>query len=179
MRKKAKYIGIIILVAVFAILLLYTNQSTGFIKIDTPGFETDLVIRNRKTSLFGRKPISLSGNGPFEIKVGSYMPRRIVLRKTETSDKWYSLVSNGKWGDLGAIDVSKGQTTEIRLGPPLKIKTEIRHSTRNETISVSIVGRAGEQWNPQVLTPEGPKTAKLKVINETGDVLAEGRCQYG
>lgn len=180
MMKKTAYIGIILLIAIFAAVILFFYQGTGYIKIDAPGFETDLVIRNRKTSLFGRKSISIQGSEPVKILAGSYMPERIVLRRTEDSDKWWSLVSRGNsWGRLAAINITKDQTTNIELGPPLTIRTEVQQKQRAATISVSLTGRAGEKWSPQVLTPNGPQTAELKIVDETGTILAAGRCQYG
>ncbi len=178
--KKTAYIGIILLIAVFVVVISYIHQGTGYIKIDAPGFETDLTLRNRKTSLFGRKSISVQSSEPVEIRAGSYMPERIVLRKTGDSDKWWSLVTREKsWGRLGAIDVTKNQTTNIELGPPLTIRTEVKQKQRTATISVSLVGRAGEKWSPQVLTPDGPESAELKIFDETGNALAAGRCRYG
>jgi hypothetical protein len=180
MMKKTAYIGIILLIAVFAIVILFINQGAGYIKIDAPGFETDLTLRNKKTSLFRRKSISILGSEPARIRAGSYMPERIVLRRTEGSNKWWSLVTRGNsWGRLGAINVIKDQTTNIELGPPLTIQTEVQQKQRNATISVSLTGRAGEKWSPQLLTPDGPQTAELKIFDETGNVLAAGRCRYG
>lgn len=180
MKKKTAYIGIILLVAVFTVVIIYVNQGTGYIKIDAPGFETDLILRYKKTSLFGRKTISLRGSEPAEIRAGSYMPERIVLRRTEDSDKWWSLITRGNsWGRLEVINVTKNQTTNIELGPPLTIGTEVQQKQRTATISVSLTGRAGEKWSPQVLTHKGTESAGLKIFDETGNVLAAGRCRYG
>lgn len=180
MMKKKSYIGIILLIVIFAAVFLYINQGSGYIKIDAPGFETDLILRNRKISLFGRKSISIQDSEPARIRAGSYMPEQIVLRRTGDSDKWWSLVTRGNsWGRLGAINVTKNQTTNIELGPPLTIRTEVQQKQRTATISVSLTGRAGEKWSPQVLTHDGPQSAELKIFDETGNVLAAGRCQYG
>ncbi len=178
--KKTAYIGIIFFIAVFTVVIIFVNQGTGYIKIDAPGFETDLILRNRKTSLFGRKSISLQGSEPVEIRVGSFIPERIVLRRTEDSDKWWSLVTRGNsWGRLETINITKNKTTTIELGPPLKILTEVKQNQRTATISVSLVGRAGEKWSPQVLTHDGSESAELKIFDEAGNVLAAGRCRYG
>ena len=127
MKKITAYIGIILLVAVLAGVILVANRETGYIKIDTPGFETDLNLRKIRTSLLGKKTISVQGSEPVEIPVGSYTPENIVLRRTEDPDKWWSLVSRGNfWGELASIHVTKDQTTEIRLGPPLVIRTEVQ-----------------------------------------------------
>lgn len=180
MKKITAYTGIILLVALFAGVFIVANRGTGYIKIDAPGFETDLNLRNRRTSLFGRKTISIQGSEPVEIRAGSYMPERIVFRRTEDSETWWSLISRGNsWGQLSTIDIAKDQTTEIKLGPPLVIQTEVQQKQRTARISVSLIGRADESWNPQLLTPDGPQTAKLKIIDESENTLAEGRCQYG
>ena len=180
MKKKTAYIGLILSVAAFAAVILVVNQETGYIKTEAPGFETDLNLRSRRTSLWGRKSISLSGSEPAEIRAGSYMPERIVLRQTEDSDRWYSLISRGNsWGKLATIDIAKGQTTMLKLGPPFVIRTDVQQKSQAATISVSLIGQAGEKWNPQVLTANGPQAARLKIVDEAGNILAAGRCQYG
>ena len=180
MKRKTAYIGIILVLAIFAVGILFVNQGAGYIKVEASGFETDLNLRSRRASLFGRKTIALQGDEPAKISAGSYMPERIVLRRTEDSDKWYSLVSRGNaWGELASINVAKDQTTEIKLGPPFVIQTEVQQRQQTATISVSLIGQADEKWNPQVLTPKGPQTAKLKIVDEAGNTLAAGRCQYG
>ena len=180
MKKITVYIAVSLLVAFSAGVIVVAGRETGYIKIDAPGFETDLSLRKIRTSLLGKKTISVQGSEPVEIPVGSYIPVNIVLRQTEDSRNWYSLISSGNaLADLADIDIAKDQTTEIKLGPPLVIRTEVQQKQRTATISVSLIGRAGEKWNPQVLTPDGPRTAKLKIFDETEHILAEGRCQYG
>jgi hypothetical protein len=181
MKKTTSYIGVILIIVFFSVTILFAGQKTGYIKIDPPGFETDLVLHNRTAILFGKKSLSIRGDKPAEIRAGSYKPERIILRKTENSDTWWSLVSRrgNLWGELAKIDVAEGQTTVLKLGPPLTIRTEVRQKQRSASISVLLIGRSGEHWNPQVLTSKGRRKAKLKIIDETGNVLTEGPCQYG
>jgi hypothetical protein len=175
MKKRAIWISVAIIAA--AILLLYSySQGTGYIKIEASGFETDLNLRGR----WGRKTISVSGSEPVEISAGIYKPERIVLRKTKDADKWWSILSRrGLWGELAAINIVKGKTTVLKLGPPLEMRTDIQRSGQNATIGLSLIGRASEHWSPQVLTYDGPQTAKLKIIDEAGKVLAADNFKYG
>ena len=93
MKKKTAYIGIILLIAVFTVVILFVNQGTGYIKIDAPGFETDLILQKRNFSLWKRKSISLQGIEPAQIRVGSYRPYYIALRRTEDSGEWWTITT--------------------------------------------------------------------------------------
>ncbi len=175
MKKRDIWISAAIIAA--AVLLLYSySQGTGSIKIEALGFETDLNLRGR----WGSKTISVSGSEPVEISAGTYKPERIVLRKTKDADKWWSILSRrGLWGKLATINIVKGKTTLLKLGPPLEMRTDIQRMGQNAAIGLSLIGRAGEHWSPQVLTYNGPQTAKLKIIDEAGKVLAAGNFRYG
>ncbi len=176
MQKKTVLIGLIILFAVFAVVVFVINRGSGYVKIEASGFETDLNLRGR----WGSKTISVSGSEPVEISAGIYKTERIVLRKTKDADKWWSILSRrGLWGELATINIVKGKTTLLKLGPPLEMRTDIQRMGQNAAIGLSLIGRAGEHWSPQVLTYDGPQAAKLKIIDEAGKVLAAGNFKYG
>mgnify|MGYP001109089363 CR=1 FL=1 len=174
--KKIIVIPVIIIVLI-GLIIFYYSQQTGYIKIEAPGFETDLNLSGR----WGSKAISLSTSEPVVIRVGTYKPERIVFRLTKASDQWWSILCRREpWGKLARINVAKGNTTTLKLGPPLEIRTDVQHKNRTVSIGLALVGRAGEHYSPQVLTHNGPLPAPaVTIVDESGQELASGKFEYG
>lgn len=167
----------LIIVVLIGIIFLYYSQQTGYIKIDVPGFEADLSLRGPG----GAKTISASDITPQEIRAGTYKPERAVVRFTKTSDQWWAIFCRSEpWGKLATVNVAEGQTTVLKFGPPLAIRTDAQPKNQTVSIGLSLVGRAGEHYNPQVLMPKGrPPAPKIKIVDEAGNVLASGNFEYG
>jgi hypothetical protein len=167
----------VIIVVLIGLIFLYYSQQTGYIKIEAPGFETDLNLSGR----WGSKTISVSGSEPVEIRAGTYKPERIVVRLTKAGDQWWSILCrNEPWGKLATINVAKGNTTALKLGPPLEMRTDVQRNNLTVSIGLTLVGRAGEHYSPQVLTPNGPPSApKIKIMDQAGNILASGKFEYG
>jgi hypothetical protein len=167
----------VIIVVLIGIILFYYSQQTGYIKIEAPGFETDLNLSGR----WGSKAISVSGSEPVGIRAGTYKPERIVVRLTKASDQWWSILCrNEPWGKLATINVAKGNTTALKLGPPLEMRTDVQRNNRTVSIGLTLVGQAGEHYSPQVLTHNGPlPEPTVKIVDESGQELASGKFEYG
>jgi len=168
---------IVVVVVLIGIIFLYYSQQTGYIKIEAPGFETDLNLSSR----WGSKAISMSGSEPVGIRAGTYKPERIVVRLTKTSEQWWSILCRREpWGKLATINVAKGNTTALKLGPPLEMRTDVQRNNRIVSIGLTMVGQAGEHYSPEVLTHNGPRPApKVKIVDESGQELASGKFEYG
>ena len=167
----------VIIVVLIGIIFLYYSQQTGYIKIEAPGFETDLNLNGR----LGSKAISLSGSEPVGIRTGTYKPERIVVRLTKASDQWWSILCRREpWGKLATINVAKGNTTTLKLGPPFEIRTDVQRNNRIVSIGLTMVGQAGEHYSPEVLTHNGPLPAPtFTIVDESGQKLASGKFEYG
>jgi hypothetical protein len=97
----------------------------------------------------------------------------------QDGDRW-QMVSRGPWGELETIRVEPGISTELKVGPPLTVKTNV--ATKDEVVSVglSIFGQAGERYNPGVQKNGQRQPApELKIVDEAGKVLATGNFAYG
>jgi hypothetical protein len=167
----------VIIVVLIGLTILYCSQQTGYIKIEAPGFETDLNLSSR----WGSKVISVSTSEPVGIRTGTYKPERIVVRLTKTSEQWWSILCRREpWGKLARIEVAKGNTTTLKLGPPLEIRTDAQHRNRTASIGLALVGQAGEHYSPEVLTHNGPLQAPaFTIVDESGQELATGKFEYG
>ena len=167
----------VIIVVLIGLIIFYYSQQTGYIKIEAPGFETDLNL----SGIWGSKAISVSTSEPVGIRTGTYKPERIVVRLTKASDQWWSILCRREpWGKLATINVAKGNTTALTLGPPLEIRTDVQRKNRTVSIGLALVGQAGEHYSPQVLTHNGPLPAPaVTIVDESGQELASGKFEYG
>ncbi len=139
---------ILIILAIVLLLVIFwakdfNSEKTGYIKIDTPGFDTSLDLRS---GYWGKKTIR-SSDGAVSVPAGTYKPghAKLVANKGKKNDLTISHGS-GMWGDLASIKVEKGETKVVKLGPPFLIKTDVQLSRSRKIVSVgfSIVGQAGE-----------------------------------
>jgi len=167
----------VIVVVLIGIIVFYYSRQTGYIEIDVPGFEADLSLRGPG----GAKTISASDITPQEIRAGTYKPERIVVRLTKTSEQWWSILCRREpWGKLATINVAKGNTTALKLGPPLEMRTDVQRNNRIVSIGLKLVGQAGEHYSPEVLTHNGPPLApKIMIMDQAGNILASGNFEYG
>ena len=172
MKTKGILIGVFVCIVVTAVLAPYViHREGGHISLDGP----DATIRLRG-GLFNRVTV---GSKPREAPAGRYTPSWLTLAAGKGNNTW-RLQSTGPWGELAKIKVEKGETTVVKLGPPLKIKPETRVSGRNISVGWAIFGRAGEEYK-NVITMNGSlmPSPKVKIIDQDGNVLASGRFEYG
>jgi len=154
------------------------NAESGYIaKISASGVQVDLELRPTDgTGGFVR----VGGRVPkTEAAPGTYKPQSITLQGTQDGDRW-QMVSRGPWGELETIRVASGVTTELKLGPPLTVKTDVATKDEDVSIGLLIFGQAGERYNPGVQkNGERQPAPALKIVDEAGKVLATGNFAYG
>ena len=174
MKKRDIWISVAIIAA--AVLLLYSySQETGQIKIDAGGAVATLQLRS---SWLGKATIS-SGAEPSTVSVRAHRPVQLSLSMKQGGDTW-QIDSRGPWGKLSKISVNKNDTTVLKLGPPFLIKPGVRKSGSNVSIDFAIIGQASEQYQSVIRKNNRSVPApKAKIIDETGNVIASGKFEYG
>ena len=175
MKQKVVIAGLIILVAVVVVLQIIQPNQTGYIKIDTPGIKTKMSLRR---GWWSQQQVS-SGVESIELPARKYRPRSISLAAQKGGNEW--IVSGlGPWGKLAKINVKKDQTTVLKPGPPLNVKTNVRRSGRSLSISPLVIGQAGEHYDVRVRTRRGSLPAPgLKIVDESGKVLVSDKFKFG
>jgi len=176
MKKRDIWISVAIIAAA-CLAFYFFSQQKGYIRIDAPGFETDMNLRRGWLS----KTVTISGSEPVKVRAGAYKPERAVVRMEKDEHTWWSIICrNGPWGKLATINVAGGNTTILKLGPPLTVQADVQRKGRAVSIGLSMIGQAGEHWSAEVLTSKGPLPApKVRIVDETGEVLASGKFEYG
>jgi hypothetical protein len=177
MNKTRALIGLAVIAVAIAVAYFAGSGGAGFVQIDASGFHADVELRGG----WPRKAVTVSQSEPAKAPAATYRARRVVLRVEEGSDKWWSLlVRRGPWGDLATVKVVEQQTTTLALGPPLTIDAGVKRKGRAVSIGLSVIGRAGEHYGPQLLSSDGPSPPpRLKIMDETGNILASGKFEYG
>ncbi len=177
MKKRDIWISVAIIAA--AVLLLYSysqgKSQKGQIKIDAGGAAAKLQLAG---GLFDKATIS-SGAEPTKVSARAHRPQHLSLSMKQGGDTW-QIDSRGPWGKLSKISVNNNDTTVLKLGPPFLIKPGVRKSGSNVSIDFAIIGQASEQYQSVIRKNNRSVPApKAKIIDETGNVLASGKFEYG
>ncbi len=175
MKKRDIWISVAIIAA--AVLLLYSySRGKGRIKIDVAGADATLRVDR---GWFSDRALIKSKYGPVTMRARIYRPQRLSISTKQDGDTWL-LYSSGPWGKLSTIKVKNNSTTVLELGQPLLIKPSVNKSSSLVSIGLSIIGRAGVHYRPEI-TKNGKRlpTPKLKIVDETGNVIASGKFEYG
>ena len=174
MKKKDIWISLAI-IAASAAVIYHSTQGKGYIEIDTGGADATLELRN---SMFGNATIN-SNERPTEVRAIIHRPRRLNLSMKQDGQTW-QINSSGPWANLSKIKVKNNDTTTLRCGPPFLIKPSIYNTGNRLSIDFAIIGQGGEQYQKYALKNNRlASEAKIKIIDEVGNVLESGKFQYG
>jgi hypothetical protein len=174
MKKKDIWISLAI-IACSGLALLYYTQRKGYVGIDAGGADAVLQL---KSNLLDNSTIT-SGGEPAAISARIHRPQFLSLSMKQNRHIW-RIDSRGPWGGISKIKVRNNEATALRLGPPFLIKPEIRTNGSLLYIDYAIIGRAGEQYENFITKNNRAVTgAKIKIVDETGNVLESGKFKYG
>ena len=173
--KKIIVIPLIIIVLI-GLAILYYLQQTGYVKLETSGVTVNL---RGLHGIFWKKLQIGPSTDPVKTHVGQYLALIGSLSSNTGSDKW-QVSFYGAQNPSTRVTVAKNQTTTMKFGPPLYVKTEVRPTGRQVSIGLSITGQSGERYNPRVIkNGSAIEAPKLQIIDESGNVLASGKFEYG
>ena len=174
MKKRDIWISVAI-IATAVLAFYFYSQGKGQIKIDAGGAIATLQLRS---GWFGKAAIS-SGAEPATVSGRVHRPQRLSLSMKQDSSTW-QIDSRGPWGDLSTIKVANNNATVLKLGPPFLIKPKVRKSGSNVSIDFAVIGQASEQYqNFARKNNRAVPAAKANIVDETGNVIASGKFEYG
>jgi len=124
---------------------------------------------------------SLSGSdGKWQVPEGKYSGESLSITKTDADGKEWRLGA-ASVGPLENFEVRGGQTTAIKIGPPLTLKVEAGQPESGQiSLDLALAGKGGETYS--VGLRKGTSSLpppKVKVLDASGKVLAEGNSEYG
>jgi len=174
MKKKDILISLAI-IAASGLALLYYSQRKGFVGIDAGG--SDAVLQLKSSWLTSAR--IASGGEPAAIGARIYRPQLLSLSMGQDGHTW-RIESRGPWADLSKIKVRNNEATAIRLGPPFRIKPQVNKNGSIISIDYAIIGQAGEKYQSFITKDNRAVTgAKIKIVDEKGNVLKSGIFTYG
>ncbi|MHC4489242.1 MAG: hypothetical protein ACYSW7_08730 [Planctomycetota bacterium] len=172
MKRKDIWISVAI-IAVACLAFCFHSQQKGYIRIDGPSAELQL-----GSGLFSTTKLT-SGPKPVALRARAYRPKRLSIEMKENNNTW-RIDSRGPWGELSRVKVKNDETTVLKPGPPLLIKPKISQRSSLVSVDFSIIGQAGEHYGNSIMKNNRRVSApKLKIVDETGEVLASGIFSYG
>ena len=144
---------------------------------------------------------NLSGaDGKWQVPEGRYTSRYLSITKTDAEGKVWTL-SGHDMGPLAKFEVRGSETASIQIGPPLSLKVdavgpqssgEVARTIDGVTVSIAgppsgdnvvlnlaLVGKAGETYS--VAPCKGTEQSlppKVKILDASGNVLAEGKSEF-
>jgi len=174
MKKKDIWISLAIIVC-SGLSVLYYTQRKGYVGIDAG--RADAVLQLKSIG-FINTAIN-SSTKPSAIPTRIYRPKSLSLSMKQHGLTW-RIESRGPWGEISKIKVRNNEATALKIGPPFLIKPKVRKNRSMFYIDFDIIGQAGEHYanlitkNNQVVTG-----AKIKIFDETGNILESGKFKYG
>jgi len=114
----------------------------------------------------------LSGaSGKWDLPAGKFAVGSIqLLRKDRSGATW--MLDGKVEGKFGSFDVTSGQTTSLKLGPPLEIKVDVKKSGSDLALGVNIYGQGDESYGAAAYK-NGVRQSppKIKIVDEAGNVV--------
>jgi hypothetical protein len=176
MKKRDIFISLAIIGAAF-LTVWACLQAKGYVRIDAGGASAELQLRN---AWFTARTIT-SGEQAAEVGARVYNARRLSILQKLNGHDWRIEGVYGPWGGLSRIKVRRSQTTELRLGPPFVVKPGVSRSGSVVSVGYTVIGQAGEHYR-SFATTDGRIAmpgAKVKILDEAGNVLETGQFSYG
>jgi hypothetical protein len=148
-------------------------RQKGAIVLATPGAELQLA------GQFGSDILLRSGAQPIAVLARAYRPTSLTLTGEQDGATW-QLRSGGPWGRLARINLPRGRTTALEVGPPLQIKPRVEMYPGQVRIGLRLFGRAGEMYQNSILkNNQRVSRPEVRILDEAGTLLASGQFQYG
>ena len=174
MKKKDIWISVAIILCSGSSLLYYT-QRKGYVGIDASG--TDAVLQLKSIGFINTT--MNSGSKPSAIPARIYRPQFLNLSIKQNGHIW-RIESRGPWGDISKIKLRNNEVTALKVGPPFLIKPKVRKNRSMFYIDFEIIGQSGEHYSNLITKNNRSVTgAKIKILDETGNILESGKFKYG
>jgi hypothetical protein len=112
------------------------------------------------------------------VKAGEYQIEEVILKKHSDNCIWSMRSVYGQGGET--IAVNADQTTELNIGPPLTVSTEVYQRGRLVQVGLNIVGSADEAYLPYVQKDSRLLDApKVTIMDEANNIISSGKFEYG
>ncbi len=121
-------------------------------------------------------------NSNVKIPAGKYQALFIELSQVDPVTNAWNFTCYRDTGSLKNFEITKDQTTSIKIGPPFQVKTTARRNKDTVVIGCTLVGQAGEKYRPDSRIKRNGRRVSppiVRIIDEQGGELEAGRLKYG
>jgi hypothetical protein len=145
---------------------------TGYLAGDSDRYILDLVRGGQTFQATGSK------GKPIQLAAGAYAIDRCIFERNDSNGVTWQVT--GMPRGAASVMVSANATTQLAVGPPLKLALSATKSGDTVTFGFSIKGKAGEFYAPailrgnQALPPPG-----VEIRDAAGKIIARGQFKYG
>jgi hypothetical protein len=128
---------------------------------------------------------NLSGaQGKWQVPAGKYQVVQVSLSRADAAGAKWTLSGRGFDGKAGDIEVRPAETLAMKFGPPLVAKVRVTPFAGTDQVGISyaVKGQAGELYGPVARNDKQtapPPQPELKILDESGKVLAAGQFEFG
>jgi len=128
---------------------------------------------------------NLSGaQGKWQVPAGKYQVVQVSLSRADAAGAKWTLSGRGFDGKAGDIEVRPAETLAMKFGPPLVAKVRVTPFAGTDQVGISyaVKGQAGELYGPVARNDKQtapPPQPELKILDESGKVLAAGKFEFG
>jgi hypothetical protein len=143
----------------------------GAIRVPTQAVTLDLRSKSQPAVLTLRR-----GTAP--VVAGTYEVRSIRFVAKDERDRHWRTEGTFLNGQLPRVEIVPGETTELEIGPPLRVRPVLSRRGGAVEIDLVIHGRAGEDYRWQQLDESIPKPW-LEIRDEAGEIVHRATFEYG
>jgi len=121
-----------------------------------------------------------ASDSSWKLPVGKYTTALVKLAVKDEEENVWILPCVRLPSEMRELDIRKGETVALAIGPPLTLATDVSPRGGSVLIGVNLTGRAGERYLPGAFkNGEMLEPPKFRILDEAGHELAADSFQYG
>ena len=129
---------------------------------------------------YGISPATAGPDGTVRLSAGRYAVLRLTLSKADPSDVVWQLTMTQPSASLESLEIRKGHTHRIPVGPPLVAEVDVQQSERLARLNLMLRGAAGERYVPGVRKGQRrTPPPSFEILGDDDKTLHTGKFEYG
>ena len=138
-----------------------------------------------KLVLDKRTSVTIKPGKELKSPVGTVKPESLSLYGRDKKRRVWELSCYRSLGELRKIEIEDGETTELEVGPPIKVAVHLSQGkpqagTKPVYLTLMYTGAAGESYSTAVkMNRRMAPAPKFEIENENGKRLHRGSFEYG
>jgi len=150
-----------------------TETPCGYVTSEQKGASIELISNDGALKVNG-------GGSKSKVPVGEYRLAACSFDGKDDKGAAWRIAGRGLWGQT-AIQVSPGENTTVKFGPPLKATVAVGKRGDSFSFGLDITGQGGETYSARDFERNGGmiEAPRLEIRNEKGEVVARANFEYG